>query len=138
MQSSCCIFKKHRSALPHRFPNTNQPFLPYHIGFRTLWHIIYHKLSQFDAGALQRLQNVACHATLKADIDTHVDEMHEKLNWCALYQRRCQHICNMIHKFLNGIGPADCAELFVYEHDIHSIATRRAACHLLCIPRTRL
>ena len=100
--------------------------------------IVYHKLNQSDAVSLQRIQNVACRAILKADIYTHIDFMHDELELSMLYQRRCQHICNMMHKMLNGQGPPDCAEAFIYEHEIHHIQTRRAACDLLCVPRTRL
>ena len=78
--------------------------------------IVYHKLTQNDAIALQRLQNVACCAILKADSYTHIADMHEDLNLSMLYQRRCQHICTLMHKLLNGIGPSNCADGFMYEH----------------------
>ncbi len=100
--------------------------------------IVYHKLNQSDAVALQRVQNVACWSILKADIYTHIDFMHEELALCTLYQRRCQHICNIMHKLLNGQGPPACADAFTYEHEIHNVQTRRAACELLCIPLTKL
>ncbi len=100
--------------------------------------IVYHKLNHCDAVGLQRLQNVACRAILKADIYTHIEHMHDELDLSLLYQRRCQHICNMMHKFLNGQGPPECTDAFTYEHEIHNVQTRRAACDLLCVPRTKL
>ena len=44
----------------------------------------------------------------------------------------------MMHKLLNGQGPPACADAFTYEHEIHNVQTRRAACELLCIPLTKL
>ena len=100
--------------------------------------IIYHKFTVADADLLQRLQNVACRAILKLNIYAHIVDMHENLNPATLYQRRCQHICNMMHKFLNGIGPPECIELFQYIHEVHQIPTRNAVGNLLYIAHTRI
>ena len=69
---------------------------------------------------------------------THISDMHKILNLDTLYQRRCQHVCNNVHKLLNGLGPVECIDQIKYVHEIHNIPTRHAGNLLLHVPRTRL
>ncbi len=98
----------------------------------------YHRMTQADGEMLQRLQNMACRAILKVNSYAHISDMHDTLDIATLYQRRCQHICNTMHKFLNGNGPPECVEMFKYIHEVHHVPTRNATGHLLSIPQTRL
>ena len=100
--------------------------------------VIYHKLSQQDSTTLQRLQNAACHAILQSDACAHISDLHADLAMLTLYQQHCQHMSNLMHNFLNRIGPPDCIDLFQYNHEIHGIATRQATDDLLYTPHTEL
>ena len=100
--------------------------------------ITFQKLNQIDEITLQHLQNAACHAILKTDYTSHIVDMHAELNLSFLYQRRCQHICNAVHKLLNSIGPGDCIDRLVYVHEIHNIPTRSAQGLLLHTLQTNL
>ena len=64
--------------------------------------------------------------------------MHETLDIATLYQRRCQHICNTMHKLLNGSGPPECIDMFRYVHEIHQVPTRSALGDLLYILKMHL
>ncbi len=91
-----------------------------------------------DSEAFQRLQNMACRSILIVDSYAHTDDMHESPNISTLYQRQCQHLCNIMHTLLNGNGPPECIDLFRYISEIHHIPTRNALGDLLYIPQTRL
>ena len=99
--------------------------------------IIYHNLNQAD-GISSHFQNSVCGAILKANHYAHISDMYDELYIPTLYQQCCQHMRNMLHKFLNGNGPAECIEMFRYRYEIHHIPTRRAAGDLLYILPTNL
>ena len=98
----------------------------------------YHGLNQQDAHCLQKLQNIACRAILRADMRTHIDEMHGELQVSTLYQRRCQHIVTLVFKFLNGMGPTSCCNLLQYVCCTHTVQTRASENQTLHVPLTRL
>ena len=100
--------------------------------------VCYHRMTQADSEMLQRLQNMVCRAILKVNLHAHVSDMHDTLDINTLYQRRCQYICNIMHKLLNGNGPSECVDMFKYIHEVHNVSTRNAVGHLLYIPQTRL
>ena len=83
--------------------------------------VVYHGISQQDAYSLQKLQNTAYHAILKADMQAHIDDMHDDLKVSTLYQRCCQHIVIQVYKFLHGIGsPPSCQVLSNYVSSVHT------------------
>ena len=75
---------------------------------------------------------------LQSDARAHIVDLHADLAIPTLYQRCCQHVCNTMHNFLNGIGPPDCIDLFRYNHEIHGFTTRQATGGLLYTPQTKL
>ena len=99
---------------------------------------VYHGISQQDSDTLQKLQNTACRAILRADMYSSIAGMHEELNVNMLYQRRCQHIVAQMFKFAHSLGPKSCQNLVVYMCDKHHVKTRAADNLLLYIPQTRL
>ena len=74
--------------------------------------IAYHNLNIRDADVFRRLQNTACRALLNVDLCTSILNLHENLNLPTPCQLHCQHIVVSMFKFLNGIGPPYCIELF--------------------------
>ena len=99
---------------------------------------IYHNMSQQDCYSLQKLQNTACHAILRADIRTAISDMHDDLEIDMLYQRHCQHIAIRVYQFVNGLGPTSCNEMMGLFADIHDRTTRSPTDLLLHVPQTRL
>ena len=69
---------------------------------------------------------------------THISDMHDELNLPTLYQRRCQHIANQMHKLVHGVGPSYCIEMISRVGDTHDRQTRAVADDLLTVQQTRL
>ncbi len=100
--------------------------------------IVYHGISQLEANCLQRLQNSACRAILRAEMRTSIDEMHAELDVNTLYQRRCQHIATQVFKLLRGMGPQNCQNMLTRVGYANGVSTRSSEKCTLVVPATRL
>jgi len=76
---------------------------------------------------LQVLQNRAARVILQMKRRSSVQDLHSRLNWKYLTQRRKEHMCVMVFKCINGLVPTYLDTTFVHNHLLHSHNTRQAS-----------
>ena len=86
-----------------------------------------------DSNTLERLQRRAARIVLKTSSS---DVALESLKWGNLYNRRNEHILNLVNKCLKGCTPQHFKQYFTYNRDIMTRTTRQS--NLLHLPRVRL
>ncbi len=100
--------------------------------------IIYDGMSQKNAMALQRVQNMAFKNILKAPRLTPTAKIHEDLNILTLQQRRLMHGATQMYKVHTGTCPSTTLNLFVRRKDISAQTTRACTIGDFNIPRVKL
>ena len=100
--------------------------------------IIYDGMSQRNAMALQRVQNMAFKNILKAPKLTPTAKIHGDLNMLTFKQRRYMHGASQMYKVHTGICPTTTLKLFVRRTNISSHCTRASTTGDFNIPHVRL
>ena len=100
--------------------------------------IVYDGMTQKNALALQRVQNMAFKNILKAPKLTPTTTMHSELDMLTLSQRRMMHNATQMYKIHTGNGPDKTCDLFERRKSVSSFCTRSVTQGDFNIPLVKL